>query len=79
MKEKDGFDISIVAATQVMNIANWIGCFLYSIPQQCFSQKKILMGGFAMLVLNLLLVVLFIQINFNIGILVCIGIFLLSF
>ena len=42
MKDQGTYKLSLSLTTQLINISNWLGCFLVNIPGKFFSQKHIL-------------------------------------
>lgn len=79
MRDKGAFDIPIMVAVHIINVACFVGSILCSIPPRYFSQKQVLQGGLFILCLSKVLIAVFIQIKFNAGILICMAIFLFTF
>lgn len=79
MKDRGGFDIPVMVAIQIVNITSWIGTFLCALPSKCFTQKQILQGGMLILFLCLVMLVIFIEIQFNVGILLSMAVFVVTF
>ena len=79
MKDEGSFKLSLVLTTQLINISNWLGCFLVNIPGKFFSQKQILRGGLLIMLISQILNIYFVMFEINYGTIAMLAIFLLTF
>lgn len=79
MKDQGKYKLSVSLTLQLINISNWIGCFLVNIPGKFFSQKQILQGGLFIMLISQVLNIIFVTYEINYGTIVMMAVFLLAF